>query len=382
MLEILAVAGYRSLREVVLPLDRLTVVTGANGSGKSNLYRAISLLASVGSDGLPRALAAEGGLTSALWAGPERISSAMRGGQVPVQGTVRSGPVSLRLGFAADPWRYAVDVGLPQSGSVFAHDAELKTETIWSGQLRRTSTVARRHRGRVVLRTDAGEVEHPDGIDPERSLLSDLGDLPDVPELRAVRTLLRSWRCYDELRTDRQAPARQMQVATRTAALAADGADLAAALVTSRAAGVDVDAALADALPEMAFAPRLEEDSGRIEVGVRQHGLLRTLTAAELSDGTMRMLLLVAALMPSRPAGLLVLNEPERSLHPDLMPGLARLLVRASQRSQVLVVTHHPLLRDLLSAHVDPVELVRDTGETRISGQRLLTTPTWAWPKR
>ena len=44
MIETLAVSGYRSLRNLVLPLDRLNVVTGANGSGKSSLYRALRLL--------------------------------------------------------------------------------------------------------------------------------------------------------------------------------------------------------------------------------------------------------------------------------------------------------------------------------------------------
>ena len=49
---------------------------------------------------------------------------------------------------------------------------------------------------------------------------------------------------------------------------------------------------------------------------MRQHGLLRLLRAAELSDGTLRYLLLVAALLTPRPPPLLVLNEPETSLHP------------------------------------------------------------------
>ncbi|WP_298133794.1 AAA family ATPase, partial [Micropruina sp.] len=49
MITTLAVHGYRSLRDVVLPLERLTVVTGANGVGKSNLYRAFQLLADTAS---------------------------------------------------------------------------------------------------------------------------------------------------------------------------------------------------------------------------------------------------------------------------------------------------------------------------------------------
>ena len=59
-----------------------------------------------------------------------------------------------------------------------------------------------------------------------------------------------------------------------------------------------------------------------------QPGLLRPLKAAELSDGTLRYLLWIAALLSPRPPELLVLNEPETSLHPDLLPALARLIAR------------------------------------------------------
>ncbi len=59
MITKLAVSGYRSLREVVLGLDRLNVVTGANGAGKSSLYRALRLLADVAQARVIPALAAE-----------------------------------------------------------------------------------------------------------------------------------------------------------------------------------------------------------------------------------------------------------------------------------------------------------------------------------
>ena len=78
MITKLAISGYRSLRDVVLPLGPLNVITGPNGSGKSSLYRALRLLADVAQGGVIRALAAEGGLASTLWAGPESISRAMK----------------------------------------------------------------------------------------------------------------------------------------------------------------------------------------------------------------------------------------------------------------------------------------------------------------
>jgi predicted ATPase len=47
-LNTVAIHGYRSLRDVVLPLTELTVVTGSNGTGKSSVYRALRLLADCG----------------------------------------------------------------------------------------------------------------------------------------------------------------------------------------------------------------------------------------------------------------------------------------------------------------------------------------------
>src|SRR5882672_4617367 len=99
MLTALAISNYRSLRKLIVPLKALNVITGANGSGKSNLYRALRLLADTAQGRVVPSLAREGGLQSTLWAGPEAISRSMKQGEHPVQGTRRDQPVSLRLGF-------------------------------------------------------------------------------------------------------------------------------------------------------------------------------------------------------------------------------------------------------------------------------------------
>ena len=125
MIRTLAVANYRSLRRLVVPLRELNLITGANGSGKSNVYRALRLLAETAQGGLTASLAREGGLPSTLWAGPESFSRSMQRGERPVQGTVRKDPISLRLGFAEPEFGYAIDLGLPNPHppSAFAADA-------------------------------------------------------------------------------------------------------------------------------------------------------------------------------------------------------------------------------------------------------------------
>src|SRR6201986_271084 len=98
MLHTVAIRGYRSLGEIVLPLRELTVITGANGTGQSSLYRAVRLLADCGRGEVIGSLAREGGLQSVLWAGPEQLGGARRTGRV--ERRTRTGPVPLELGSA------------------------------------------------------------------------------------------------------------------------------------------------------------------------------------------------------------------------------------------------------------------------------------------
>src|SRR5437660_10084214 len=80
MLTAVAISNYRSLRKLVVPIKRLNVITGENGSGKSSLYRALRLLADTAQGRVVPSLAREGGLQSTLWAGPDSISSSVRRG--------------------------------------------------------------------------------------------------------------------------------------------------------------------------------------------------------------------------------------------------------------------------------------------------------------
>src|SRR4029079_12016056 len=96
MLTTVAIANYRSLRNVVVPLQQLNIVTGPNGSGKSSFYRALRLLGDTAQGRVVSSLAREGGLQSTLWAGPESISRSVRRQEYPVEGTPRQKPVNLR----------------------------------------------------------------------------------------------------------------------------------------------------------------------------------------------------------------------------------------------------------------------------------------------
>ncbi|MEJ1167480.1 AAA family ATPase [Variovorax sp. CCNWLW235] len=392
MLSALAIANYRSLRQLTVPLGRLTVVTGPNGSGKSSVYRAMRLLADIANGGVIRSLVREGGLSSTLWAGPERISAAMLRGDVPVQGTVRSEPVNLRLGFSGvemDDFGYAIDIGLPPPvpPTAFSRDPEIKREAIWSGPVLRPATqLVDRKDASLRLRGERTGSWEPVGrpIAQFASMMTEYADPHAAPEMLALREQMRSWRFYDHFRSDADAPARQPQIGTYTPVLANDGADLAAALQTIREIGDSsaLDRAVDDAFPGARIQVRVNED--RFETLMHQHGLLRPLTAAELSDGTLRYLLWIAALLTPRPPALLVLNEPETSLHPDLLPALGRLIAQAARESQIIVVSHALRLIAALedSDDLQSVVLEKRFGETRIANLDMSEIPHWAWPAR
>jgi predicted ATPase len=387
MLATLAVANYRSLRDLVIPLQRLNVITGPNGSGKSNLYRALRLLAETAQGRVIPSLAREGGLQSTLWAGPETFSRAVLRGEHPVQGTTRKKPVSLRLGFAGGEFGYAIDLGLPPpSRSQFAHDPEIKRECIWNGPSLRPASLLVERRGPLVrTRADDGEwttiTQHLATFD---SMMTHCADPRNTPEMLMLREQIRGWRFYDQFRADLEAPARLPQIGTHTPVLANDGADLAAALQTIREIGDpdSLDASVADAFPGGSIS--VTNNEGRFEVEMQQHGLLRPLKAAELSDGTLRYLLWIAALLTPRPPALLVLNEPETSLHPDLLPALARLIARAATHSQVLVVSHAARLIAALQQQpaCHSITLEKTFGETKVVDEEVIGAPAWSWPAR
>lgn len=386
MLHTVAVRGYRSLRDVAIPLSGLTVVTGANGTGKSSVYRSLRLLADCARNEVIGSLAREGGLESVLWAGPEALAGARRTGRA--QGTTRTRPVALELGFASDDFGYLIDLGLPQfagPGSSFARDPEIKREAVFAGpRLRPSATLVSRGRDYAEAASESGRgfEEITRSLPAYRSVLAEYAHPGALPELAAVRDRLRGWRFYDGFRVDAGAPARQPRIGTRTPVLSDDGADLAAAVQTIIEAGFD-DLARAVSAAFDGATVSVAVNDGLFELQLQQRGMLRPLRTAELSDGTLRFLLWGAALLSPAPPSLMVLNEPETSLHPDLLEPLAAMIRSAATNAQVVVVTHSAAMRaHLAGAGSSEIELHKDWGETRITGQTNLTAPPWDWGKR
>jgi predicted ATPase len=390
MIRTVAIQGYRSLRDLSLPLGQLSVITGANGSGKSSVYRSLRLLADAALNSVVASLAREGGLPSTFWAGPATIARGVRQGIYAVEPLARRNVASLKLGFGGDTYGYSIDLGYPPPpppATMFELDPHVKRECIWHGTVyRKASALVDRRNNFVWLATTRDEepvmlTQHLSDTD---SMLASVADPQRAPEMLAVREAVRSWRFYDHFRTDSDSPARSAQIGTLTPVLHHDGSNLAAALQTIRE--IRSDEALATTLEDAFPGSRLlvVVQNGRFELQLQQHGLLRPLSAAELSDGTLRYLLWAAALLTPRPPELMVLNEPETSLHPDLLPALARLILAAAKNTQIIVVSHAPLLVDELTAApaCTRLHLLKDFGETKLEGSTALNAPKWNWPAR
>jgi predicted ATPase len=358
----LRVAGYRSIRELRVPLKNLNVLTGPNGCGKSNLYNSVFLLAKTASGGFARVIAEEGGMGSVVWAG-ERM---------------RREPVRVTLGVKTEEYCYEFSCGLPASGGAFSLDPEVKQERVWLEDERgKRVTMFQRGPSGTWIRDNAGrKVPYSGELLVSEGVLWQLREPHLYPELSALRMEMNRWRFYHHFRTDKDSPLRRPQIGVRTPILSHDGSDLAAALQTILEIGDGDQLFSAIARAFNGAEPIIQIEQGRFSIALQMPGLKRPLEANELSDGTLRYLCLLAALLSPRPPALLALNEPETSLHPDLLDGLAQMIVRASRDSQLWVTTHSPRLAELIEKHSGQpnIKLELVNGETRVVGQKLIET--------
>lgn len=331
----LLVCGYRSIQRARLNLGQVNVIQGPNGCGKTNLYRSLCLLGAAADGRFARALASEGGMASALWAGEFRKGVSKR--------------IQVEVGF--DDWTYRLECGLPQRvfGSMFVLDPMVRSEELSFHDAGRMVTVFRRDNGSAQLRDEAGRmIKFPMELSDSESILSELREPHRFPELSALRSVLLDWRFYHQFRTDADSPLRRPQIGVRTPVLGHDGTDLAAALRTILEIG-DHEG-LQQAVASAFSGGRLNVDasSAGMEVSLEMPEFQRAFTGPELSDGTLKYLCLAAALFSPRPPSLLAINEPDANLHSQLYEPLAHMIAQAGKNSQVWVTTHLQELADQL----------------------------------
>lgn len=363
--------GFRSLRGITYPVSGLDVFVGTNGVGKTNLYRALELVQSAAANRLARDVVEDGGLTSVLWAGVRRRDE-------KAEMTLS---VSLADPGARGVYRYEVTVGMPPRAEgkpvlgAFLFEPMIKEESVTFETGARAVRLLDRKGASVMVR---GEDGRPASLDIDllysETVLGRLEDPGRYPELDAVRRTLLQWRFYHGLRTDAGSPLRRPCPAVATPTLASDGSDLAAVFATLahiRGDTRDLDDVIDAAFPGARLdvpIPGLMASFGMVFPDFPQ----RVFDAAELSDGTLRFLSLAGALLAYRLPPFVALNEPEASLHPDLMEPLARLIAAAAERTQLWLVTHSErLAQAVVATGAGKVRTVlKRDGATQIEGLR------------
>ena len=375
-----SIAGYRSLRAIRFPVGQLTVFVGANGVGKTNLYRALQLLQASAAGTLARELASEGGMESALWAGkrpgnkPARIKLSVGLGSDTDRSGQSSFDYDVEVGVAHS---YEIEVGVRMpTAAAFALEPQVKEEMLVFHGGRRPLNVLERKGPRATAIDDDGR-KHALGADllASETALGALRDPGRFGDIELVRRTLTDWRFYHDFRSDRDSALRRPSLAVTTPTLASDGGDLAAVFATLVHIREDADElhqAIDDAFPGARLVVPLPERTASFGL-IQAEYPKRVFEANELSDGTLRYLALAGALLGYRLPGFIALNEPEASLHPDLLEPLARLIVRAAERTQVWVVTHSERLADAFNSvgGVAPRTVIKKNGETWLEGLKL-----------
>lgn len=359
---------YRSLRAIRMELGGVNLFIGANGVGKSNLYRALQLVQAAVRGAFAHEIAAEGGMMQALWAGPRRRHEEAR-----IVFTVEVEDEVNGLSFA-----YRVEAGLrpPKAAAGFAFEPQVKAESFSVDTGRGPAILMKREGPGIFLRDGRGRMA-PFGetVLPSETAVSILAHEGTAPEISAFCRFVDQWRFFHGFRTDAGSPLRRPCLAVTAPLLAEDGANLAAVFATlsvTREDTVDLDEAVASALSGAQLVIPEPETEASFGLSLPEFPK-RVFAARELSDGQLRFLALAGALMSYRAPPLIALNEPEASLHPDMIEPLAGLIAKAVEKSQIWIVTHSERLAEAVRERcgLRPLHVIRKDGATWIEGMRL-----------
>ena len=355
-----------------LELRPLNVLIGTNGSGKSNLIEAIGLLQATSTD--MAAPIRAGGVADWIWQGDPKADSARVEAIVHTTGQ--------------EPLRYSVEFAELQRRFVVV-DERLESAALPQDDVPYVEVVG--PDGHALLRTKANElsgdklwgvferVKYP--LDLSKSVLAQVRDLEHYSELTRLAKELERIRLYREWTFGRNNVVRSLQKTDQpNANLNEDNANL--GLVLNRLSrDYKVRERMVEALRGLYqevsdFHVNVEFNT--VQVFVQEQGGKVTVPATRLSDGTIRYLSLLAILCDPDPPPLVCIEEPELGLHPDILPGLAELLLEASERCQLIVTTHSEVLVDALTHHPECVVVCeKEEGQTQLRRLSALDLKHW-----
>jgi predicted ATPase len=337
----LTVKGYRRLKDVDVALRPLNVLIGANGVGKSSLLDVIGLLAASAEGILQATMTELGGMTSLLTADGKTNSIHM-----VLQMTQES----------AASLDYQIKLSSEMNGYVISAEAMTQWRDTGAAEPFKYIDAA----GPRVRYRHTGAKSF---IEPNWDYKSQETALSQVPKLyreaESFRRLLADVsEIYHSLDVSTRAPVRTPQTISPVQTPGPDGANLASCLFTIRETARErfeaIEAALRAAFPGFERLDFPPVAAGRISLGWREHGFSRSFYAGELSEGTLRFLWLATLLQSPGLPKVTLIDEPEVSLHPEMLRLLVDLMREASARSQLFVATHS----DRLVRFLGPNELL------------------------
>jgi predicted ATPase len=359
----LKIHGYRSLKDIHWKPGKLNVLIGPNGSGKSNLLRCLELISVTAKGNLGKYIQRLGGMDPLVWDGSaENIGFYVLNTQtLPDNNSWLNNLIyKLELTRIGNSSRYTISK---------EHLARwYKTET--SHDL---SYFMNRSIGQATIFDENVGTIYSESIPEDETILSRaISPFSANKVISNFHDHLASWCIYHDVRVDSDSAIRQSVVTRNEHRLDPDGQNLISVLhtlyTTDRAFKQSINEAMSAAFgsdfEELVFPPAADQ---RIQLRLRWRSLKREQSAADLSDGTLRFLLLLAILASPDPAPLIAIDEPETGLHPSMFPIIAEYAVDASERAQVILSTHSP---EFLSAFKDTIpttSVVRwQDGQTRI----------------
>ncbi|PST17990.1 ATPase [Rhizobium sp. JAB6] len=359
--------NYRSLRSIRMDLADVNLFIGENGVGKSNLYRSLQLVQAAVRGRLAYEISSEGGMFSAMWSGKRRSHEPAR---------IRFDVELLDMERAAT-FRYSIEAGIrPPTAAGFSLEPEIKTEELTFEAGRRPVTMMKRDGPGIAVRGENGRMEaYREPALPSETAIALLGDAGHYPEIGTFRRAVDAWRFFHGFRTDRGSPLRAPCLAITSPMLDEDGVNIAATFATLkhiRGDTVELDRVIAVALGGARLVVPVPEETADFGLMLPEFPN-RVFQPRELSDGQIRFLGLAAALMSYRLPPLIALNEPEASLHPDMLVPLADMIAEAAKTSQIWIVTHSERLADAVQERcgAKPRRVIREDGSTWIDGMRL-----------
>jgi len=342
----LHVEGFRSLKDVTWKPGDLNVIIGPNGAGKSNLLRLLECISISAKGQLGKHIKSLGGIDPLLW-----------DGEAPtIRWKLKASPVEDQRDPVRDSLTY--ETALTQIGKTSAYrvDHELlgnyyRVER--NEEPEPFKLIDRRGtRGKIFDENEHGFVAPEESLSEEETLLSlSAGPFTNNRFIPPYRQQLAAWSVYHDLHVNQDAPIRQASVARYEKRVDPDGQNLISVLHTlyteDRGFKQEIDAAMkaafGDDFEELVFSPAADQ---RIQLRIGWRSLQRKQSAADLSDGTLRFLLLLTVLASPDAAPLIAIDEPETGLHPSMLPIVAEYALDAAQRSQVILTTHSPQFLD------------------------------------